>query len=311
MSLLEETKKILQNQGYGIVGKHSAVKLCHWLRKSLLEGKQCYKNTFYGIESHRCLQMSPSAFHCTQKCVYCWRFQGFTLTKIDEKDADEPRYILEKSIEEQYRLLSGYKGDDRVSIEKWKEAIKPKHVACSLTGEPTLYPFLSDFFEECHKKGMTTFLVTNGTNPSAIEKMDTLPKQLYVTVSAPNEEIYKKLCCPLVPRAWEKLNKILEILPSLNTRTVIRHTLVREWNLGHEKEYAKLDEKAEPWFIEPKGYMFLGYSRERMKIENMPSHEEIRKFGENLADLTGYEIELERKDSRVILLGKGKERRIK
>ncbi len=307
----DDIKKILEEQGYAIVGKHSAVKLCHWLRKSLLENRPCYKNTFYGIESHRCLQMSPTAFHCTQKCLYCWRYQAFTLTELKKEDADDPAFILEKSIEEQKRLLTGYKGDERVSLEKWKEAMEPKHVACSLTGEPTLYPYLSEFFEECHKRGMTTFLVTNGTNPKALEKMDVLPKQLYVTVAAPNEEIYKKLCCPLVPEGWEKLMETLELLNSLDTRTVIRHTLVKNWNLGHEKEYAKLDEKANPWFIEPKGYMFVGYSRQRMKIDNMPSHEEIKKFGEKLAELLSYEIEAEREDSRVVLLGRGKQRRIK
>jgi len=307
----DDIKKILEEQGYAIVGKHSAVKLCHWLRKSLLENRPCYKNTFYGIESHRCLQMSPTAFHCTQKCLYCWRYQAFTLTELKKEDADDPAFILEKSIEEQKRLLTGYKGDERVSLEKWKEAMEPKHVACSLTGEPTLYPYLSEFFEECHKRGMTTFLVTNGTNPKALEKMDVLPKQLYVTVAAPNEEIYKKLCCPLVPEGWEKLMETLELLNSLDTRTVIRHTLVKNWNLGHEKEYAKLDEKANPWFIEPKGYMFIGYSRQRMKIDNMPSHEEIKKFGEKLAELLSYEIEAEREDSRVVLLGRGKQRRIK
>ena len=307
--MLNDVKKIMERQGYAIVGKHSAVKLCHWLRKSLLENIKCYKNTFYGIESHRCLQMTPAAFHCTQKCLYCWRYQGFTLMSIHS--IDEPKYILDKCIEEQRRLLTGYKGNERVSYRKWKDATKPKHVACSLTGEPTLYPLLSEFFEECHKRGMTTFLVTNGTNPSMLEKMDVLPKQIYVTIAAPNEEIYKKLCCPLIKNGWEKINETLEMLPSLNTRTVIRHTLVKHWNLGYEKEYAKLDEKAEPWFIEPKGYMYVGYSRHRMKIENMPSHEEIRKFGENLANLLGYKIEDERKDSRVILLGRGKERKLK
>ncbi len=307
--MLQDLKKILENQGYAIVGKHSAVKLCHWLRKSLLENIQCYKHTFYGIESHRCLQMTPSAFHCTQKCLYCWRFQGFTLTEM--KDIDEPAFILEKCIEEQQRLLTGYKGDERVDLEKWKEAMQPKHIACSLTGEPTLYPYLSQFFEECHRRGMTTFLVTNGTMPEALEKMDVLPKQLYVTIAAPNKEIYKKLCCPLIPNAWEKINETLELLQSLDTRTVIRHTLVKGWNLGYEKEYAKLDEKANPWFIEPKGYMYVGYSRKRMSMENMPSHEEIKKFGENLSKLLGYKIEAERKDSRVVLLGRGKERKIK
>ncbi|KAA0009532.1 MAG: 4-demethylwyosine synthase TYW1 [Thermoplasmata archaeon] len=306
---MQGIREIFESQGYAIVGKHSAVKLCHWLRKSLLENRACYKHTFYGIESHRCLQMSPAAFHCTQKCLYCWRFQGFTLKKIAE-EIDEPKYILMKSIEEQRRLLTGYKGDDRVNLEKWQEAMNPKHVACSLTGEPTLYPYLSQFFEECHKMGMTTFLVTNGTNPKALEKMDCLPSQIYVTVAAPNEEIYKKLCCPLIPNGWKKINETLELLPSLNTRTVIRHTLVREWNLGWEEEYAKLDEKAEPWFIEPKGYMFVGYSRQRMKLTNMPSHEEVKKFGETLASMLGYKVEAEREDSRVVLLGRGKERKI-
>jgi tRNA wybutosine-synthesizing protein 1 len=226
------------------------------------------------------------------------------------KKAQDPGLILDKCIEEQYRLLTGYKGDDRVTSKKWLEAITPQHVACSLTGEPTLYPFLSDFFEECHKKGMTTFLVTNGTMPHVLEKMDELPTQLYVTVSAPNEKLYKKLCCPLIPNAWEKLHNTLELLDSLKTRTVIRHTLVREWNLGYLHEYAKLDEKANPWFIEPKGYMFLGYSRQRMTIDNMPKHNEIQEFGENLAEIIGYTSEDERKDSRVVLLGRGKQRRI-
>lgn len=307
MGISSDIRKLLEDQRYALVGEHSAVKLCHWLRKSLLEDKPCYKHTFYGIESHRCLQMTPAVFHCTQKCLYCWRYQGFTLTEMSGT-VDEPSDILQQCLDAQYRLLTGYKGDERVSSKKWREAIEPKHVACSLTGEPTLYPFLSDFFEECHKRGMTTFLVTNGTVPEALEKMDTLPTQLYVTVAAPNEDIYKKICCPLIPHAWEKLNATLELMPSLDTRTVIRHTLVKGWNLGYETEYAKLDEKAHPWFIEPKGYMFLGYSRQRMTMEHMPSHEEIRAFAERMASVTGYAIESERRDSRVVLLGRGKER---
>ncbi|MBC7081768.1 MAG: 4-demethylwyosine synthase TYW1 [Thermoplasmatales archaeon] len=303
-------KEILEKQGYAVVGRHSAVKLCYWLKKALVENIPCYKSTFYGIKSHRCLQMTPAAYHCTQKCLYCWRFQGFTLKEIKREEADDPKFILEKSIEEQRRLLSGYKGNKKVRIEDWKEAIEPKHVACSLTGEPTLYPFLSEFFEECHKRGMTTFLVTNGTNPEFIEKMDTLPKQIYVTIAAPNEDLYKKLCCPLVKDGWKKINETIELLPSLNTRTVIRHTLVKDWNLGYEEEYARIDEKSDAWFIEPKGYMHVGYSKERMHRNNMPNHEEIRNFAEKLSDLTGYKIEDERVDSRVVLLGRGKKREI-
>ena len=225
--------------------------------------------------------------------------------------ADDPEFICDASIAAQKRLLSGYKGDARVDIKKWEEAIQPKHVACSLIGEPTLYPYLDQFFEACHKRGMTTFLVTNGTMPEVLERMDTLPTQLYVSITAPNEEIYEKLNSPIIKHAWERVNKTLELLPSLNTRTVIRHTLVKGWNLGYEEQYAKLDEKAEPWFIEPKGYVYVGYSRERLTMQNMPSHDEIKKFASRLAELTGYKIEAERTDSRVVLLGRGKKRMIK
>jgi tRNA wybutosine-synthesizing protein 1 len=91
--------------------------------------------------------------------------------------------------------------------------------------------------------------------------------------------------------------------PSLDTRRVIRHTLVDGWNLGYEEEYAKMDEKAEPNFIEPKGFVFVGGARQRMEMANMPSHEKVREFGEKLGSILGYELLSERSDSRVVLLG--------
>ncbi len=297
-----EVEKILRKQGYAIVGKHSAVKLCHWLRESLLHNRPCYKQTFYGIRTHRCLQMSPAVNNCTQNCLFCWRFQGFS--EVYMKEVDDPEFIVEESIRQQRRLLTGYKGDPRVDLEKWKEAMEPRHVAISLTGEPTLYPRLGELIEEYHRRGFTTFLVTNGTMPEVLENLDPLPTQLYVTVAAPNEEIYKKLLVPLIRNGWERLRRTLELLPSLNTRKVIRHTLVRGWNMGYEEEYAKLDLLAEPDFIEPKAYVFVGYSRERLTIENMPRHEEIREFAKKMAEITGYRYEDEREDSRVVLLMK-------
>lgn len=301
-----ELRKILEKQHYSIVGEHSGVKLCHWMRQSLLFKRECYKQTFYGIESHRCLQMTPAINHCTQICLFCWRHQGFTEKKLEKND--DPEYILSKSIEAQRKLITGFKGDDRCNQTKWKEANDPNMVACSLSGEPTLYSRLGDFFELCHKRGMTTFLVTNGTNPKALENLDPLPNQLYVSLVAPNEKIYKKICSPLISDGWKKLNETLELLPSLDTRTVIRHTLVKNWNMDNNfiKEYAKLDEKANPMFIEPKGYVFVGYSRKRMNLSNMPSHNNVCDFGKKLADILGYAVVMEKPDSRVVLLSKDK-----
>jgi len=299
-----EFHKILKKQHYSIVGNHSGVKLCHWMRQSLLFNRECYKQTFYGIDSHRCLQMTPSINQCNHMCLFCWRHQGFTEKEF--KDIDEPEFILDESIEAQRKLITGFKGDPRCNQVKWKEANNPNMLACSLSGEPTLYPKLSEFFELCHKRNITTFLVTNGTNPEALENMDVLPKQLYVSIVASNKELYKKICSPLISDGWERINQTLELLPSLDTRTVIRHTLVQGWNMDDKyiSEYAKLDKKASPLFIEPKGYVFVGYSRKRMNLSNMPKHEKIKDFSKKLSKEIGYEIKMEKPDSRVVLLSK-------
>lgn len=45
-----------------------------FLVQSMLRGRGgCYKHTFYGIESHRCMETTPS-LACANKCVFCWRY---------------------------------------------------------------------------------------------------------------------------------------------------------------------------------------------------------------------------------------------
>lgn len=298
-----QKKAVLEKQHYKIIGEHSAVKVCHWTKEKMTHDRGCYKQSFYGIESHRCMQMTPTAAQCSENCMFCWRFQDFEEDKIEVED--DPKFILEGAIEAQRKLMSGYKGDPRVSPEKWQETQMPKHVAISLTGEPTAYSRLGEYIELCHKAGMTTFLVTNGTNPDVLRKLDPLPTQLYVTIAAPSKEMFTKVCAPIRSNAWEQLMETLSLLPSLDTRKVIRHTLVKDWTLGFEEQYARLDRTADPHFIESKGYVNVGYSRERLTMKNMPSHEEIRTFTAKLAAKLGnYELRSERRDSRVTLLVK-------
>lgn len=294
-------KEHLVRQQYRLVGESGAVKLCHWMRQKLIYGRPCYKEEFYGIQSHRCLQMTPAVNVCNYRCLFCWRFHG--MTGFDQSGYPEPEELLEKCLAEQRLLVSGFKGDERCVPELWKEARSPNQVAISLSGEPTLYPELGEFIGLCKRKGMTTFLVTNGSVPKAIENLSTMPTQLYVTVAAPNEDLFKRLCVPQFPSAWSNLMKTLEILPSLSTRTVIRHTLVKDWNMGWEEDYARLDELADPIFIEPKGYVFVGDSRTRMTMDNMPSHASIREFSARLAKRLSLELLGEREDSRVVLIG--------
>jgi tRNA wybutosine-synthesizing protein 1 len=296
------TREHLEKQQYRIVAGTGAVKLCHWMRQKLIHGRACYKEEFYGIDSHRCLQMTPSVNICNFRCLFCWRFHG--MTGFEGVRYPEPEELLEGCIREQRLLVSGFKGDDRCDPDLWDEARNPNQVAISLSGEPALYPYLSDFIELCERKGMTTFLVTNGSAPKAVASLDKLPTQLYVTVAAPNREIFDRLCVPQAPRAWDSLMETLQLLPSLDARTVIRHTLVAGWNLGWEDEYAKLDELADPLFIEPKGYVFVGDSRTRMRMDNMPSHTSVREFSERIASRLSLEILKDREDSRVVLLGR-------
>ena len=296
------TKDHLEKQQYRIVGDSGAVKLCHWMRQKLLFGRPCYKEEFYGISSHRCMQMTPDVNICNHRCLFCWRFHG--MTGFEESSKTTPEELLEGCLSEQRLLVSGFKGDSRCDPSLWEEARTPNQVAISLSGEPTLYPDLGDFIALCKRRGMTTFLVTNGSVPKALAELDPLPTQLYVTVAAPNREIYERLCVPQFPRAWDNLMDTLALLPSLGTRVVIRHTLVQDWNLGWEDEYSKLDEIARPFLIEPKGYVFVGDSRTRMTWDNMPSHASVREFAMRLSQKLSLDILAEREDSRVAVIGR-------
>lgn len=295
-----QTEEVLRKQGYRIVGGHSGVKLCHWTKQSLKHDRGCYKQQFYGIESHRCMQMTPTVNNCNLGCLFCWRDQTYWGEELGQ--VDDPGFILEESLAAQRANLSGYKGNPKVDLEKWMEANDVRHVAISLTGEPTMYPRLGEFIANCHRKGLTTFLVTNGTNPSVLERLDPLPTQLYVTVAAPNEEVYERVCLPRSSHEWSNLQRTLDLLPSLETRRVIRHTLVDGHNLGWEEDYARLDRRTEAEFIECKGYVWVGQSRERLSMGNMPSHERIQAFATALGTSVGYEVRDESPASRVVLL---------
>lgn len=182
------------------------------------------------------------------------------------------------------------------------EAPTPKHVAISLTGEPTLYKPIGELIKTFHKKGFTTFLVSNGTLPSAMAELSEEPTQLYISVCAPDKETFKHVCRPQVPNAWEKLNQTLEILQNFKCPTVIRITSANGLNMKNIKGYARLIEKACPTCVEPKAYAHVGFSRLRLGYEIMPSHKDISEFATQLSRETGYNVINESEKSRVVLL---------
>lgn len=292
-------KKLLEKQGYRFAGDHSVVKMCGWTKKAMKGEGSCYKGKFYGIRSHRCVQMAPSANQCFMNCVFCWRSRD----ESPYTSIDDPEKIVEGAICEQHKILTGLKGNDKVTMEKYVEALDAKHFAISLTGEPTTYPKLSELIECLNKKGISSFVVSNGMFPETLEKM-TKPTQLYISLDAPNQELFQKIDLPDLKDAWERLNRTLDVLKKIKdeTRTTIRITMLKGINDVHPEQWGALLKKAEPMFVEVKGYSFVGASRQRLKIDNMPRHPEVRAFAEQVAEHAGYKVIDEQVASRVVLL---------
>ncbi|MEM0499202.1 MAG: radical SAM protein, partial [Methanothrix sp.] len=230
--------------------------------------------------------------------LHCWR-------PVDEaiplpERWTEPEDLLEQVLREQRRILSGYWGSDLVDRARLHEASTPKHVAISLMGEPTFYPHLRGLIKAIKAEGMTSFLVTNGTNPDALDDLE--PTQLYISLNAPDEDTYRKVSGG---RYWGRILESLSIMRDLRCRTVIRITLVRGLNMFAPEAYAKLLDNAEPDFIEVKAYMHLGRSRYRLQRDAMPSHEEVVSFASELSESIGYSLEDQVSLSRVALLSRG------
>ncbi|RLE69514.1 MAG: 4-demethylwyosine synthase TYW1 [Thermoprotei archaeon] len=307
---MENIREAYRKQRYHFVGKFAVVKPCIWVKKALNSNGRiyCYKEKFYGIPTHRCLQMSPTIF-CNEECIFCWRAHlrelGSKIEITGKFESDNPELIVENSLREWRAILSGYKTNPNVSKEILEEAMRPIHAAISLVGEPTLYPYLGELIESFYKHGFkTVFVVTNGTRPDILEKLDPLPSQLYVSVVGPNKNIFNRTAMPLILDAWDRLMKTLSLLNTLSIPTVMRITLVKGLNMTDIDGYAKLIKMAQPTYVEPKAAMDIGWFRKRLPRSAMPSSEDIRKFAKKLAEKTGYKIIDESYPSRIVLLSK-------
>src|SRR5688500_20258769 len=91
----------LRKAKYGVFN-HSAVELCHWTKKSFYDEGNCYKHKFYGISTHRCMEMTPTAMNCENRCVYCWRPTEFydTLRSEERRVGKESRDERTRSAEQ-------------------------------------------------------------------------------------------------------------------------------------------------------------------------------------------------------------------
>jgi tRNA wybutosine-synthesizing protein 1 len=243
--------------------------------------------------------MTPTLL-CNHRCLHCWRPIDDPTPNVDSM---EPIELLEGILNEQRRILSGYGGAITTNKERLAEAQDPKHVAISLMGEPTLYPYLKELIHLISKRGMTSFLVSNGTCPETLADLE--PTQLYLSLNASDEEQYQKMCNP-AENFWPKILQSLGILKEHRCRSVVRMTMVHGLNMERPENYARIIENAEPDFVEVKSYMHLGRSRVRLGREAMPDHVDILRFARTLGESLSYKLDAEVPLSRVALLCSGR-----
>ncbi|XP_066936277.1 S-adenosyl-L-methionine-dependent tRNA 4-demethylwyosine synthase TYW1-like isoform X2 [Clytia hemisphaerica] len=295
-------KKSLEKQGYKLIGSHSGVKICRWT-KSMMRGRGgCYKHTFYGIESHRCMETTPS-LACANKCVFCWRHHTNPVGTEWKWKMDEPKKIVDGALENHYKMVKQFRGVPGVKAERYTEAMNVQHCALSLVGEPIMYPEINELINLLHSKMISTFLVTNAQFPDAIRNLKPVT-QLYVSVDASTKESLKKIDRPLFRDFWQRFLESLTSLSDKGQRTVYRLTLVKAFNTEEIEGYAKLVSLGKPGFIEVKGVTYCGDSKaSSLTMENVPWHQEVVGFVQQLAEsLPDYEIASEHEHSNCVLL---------
>ena len=309
----EEWIRKYKKAGYRIVGKnlHSGVEICRWTKSALRGGRHCYKR-WYGIKSHRCVQMTPTLDFCNFSCSFCWR--TFSKDRFKHNgNWDDPKTIIEEAIKAQRELISGFGGNSKTDKRTFDEANNPVHFAISLDGEPTLYPYLADLIKEIKKRNCTAFLVTNGTMPNRLIELlekDAIPTNLYISVYATNNEDYEKITNSFIKNPFERVKESLKLMKEFEKkrcRTIFRITCVKDLNMKNPECYAELIKSANPMFVELKGYTWIGDSRKRLKKENMPTTEDLINFANEICKFTGYKIKITDKVSRVILMVRDEE----
>lgn len=295
----------LEKQGYKVIGSHSGVKLCRWTKSQLRGRGGCYKHSFYGIESHRCMEATPS-LACANKCVFCWRHHTNPVGKKWQWKMDDPLEIVDTAIDLHTKMIKQMKGVPGVKMDRLSEGLAPRHCALSLVGEPIMYPEINTLVDELHRRRISTFLVTNAQFPDKIKTLRPVT-QLYVSVDAATKDSLKAIDRPLFGDFWERFVDSLKALKDRQQRTVYRLTLVKGWNVEDVDAYSSLFCIGDPDFVEIKGVTYCGSTAtSKLTMENVPWHSDVKAFSEALAQKSngGYEVACEHVHSCCVLLAK-------
>ncbi|KAI4103749.1 MAG: hypothetical protein LQ339_004081 [Xanthoria mediterranea] len=311
VSTSSPTYAALTKQGYTIIGSHSGVKICRWTKSALRGRGSCYKYSFYGIKSHLCMETTPS-LSCSNKCVFCWRHGTNPVGTSWRWKVDPPDMIFEGAKEAHVKKIKMMRGVPGVRAERFQEAMRIRHCALSLVGEPIFYPHINEFLRLLHAERISSFLVCNAQHPEQLAALGKVT-QLYVSIDASNKESLRKVDRPLHRDFWERFLQCLDIIRAkrFEMRTVFRLTLVKGFNVEDEAEgYAELVARGLPCFVEVKGVTYCGTSSSAgagLTMQNVPFYGEVVAFVEALNAAMGrrgleYGIAAEHAHSCCILI---------
>ena len=277
------THAALTKQGYSIIGSHSGVKICRWTKSALRGRGSCYKYSFYGIKSHLCMETTPS-LSCSNKCVFCWRHGTNPVSTTWRWTIDPPDLIFAGAQREHYKKIKSLRGVPGVRAERFAEAMRIRHCALSLVGEPVFYPRINELLDLLHGQRISTFLVCNAQHPAELSRLRRVT-QLYVSIDAGTRESLRTIDRPLHRDFWERTLACLDIVRARRSwqRTVYRLTLVKAYNVAEEEieGYADLIDRGRPGFVEIKGVTYCGTGgskKEGLTMGNVPFWEEVVDF---------------------------------
>jgi len=232
--------------------------------------------------------------------------------EMNQENVAEPEDIVVKLMAEREKLIMGHYGDPKSIHKKLDESLLPAHYAISLSGEPTMYPKLPQLIRYLKTLPATKsiFLVTNGQEPQMLRRLqteDALPTQIYLSTNAADRDSFMTINKPRYSDSWERWNESLELLQKLDTRTVLRMTMIRNHNDSESMipAFAEMINRANVHFIEIKSYMHIGRSTNRLNRSDMLEFEEIGQFAGQLAKKSQmYSIIDDSPISRIVLLQK-------
>lgn len=158
------------------------------------------------------------------------------------------------------------------------------------------------------KATKSIFLVTNGQEPDMLRRLvqeDALPTQIYLSTNASNKKMFLQINRPRHKDAWERWQDSLCFLSTVDTRTVLRMTIIRGYNDSADDigDFAQVMSEGDPHFIEIKSYMHVGMSTQRLEKGDMLNMDEVRAYADRLCEkMPAFSVMDESEVSRIVVL---------